>query len=355
MPNLVKLIRPSAGQIAAARRMLHLKAAVILAITVASYCVLVIVPAPLAVKMISTVTLVVGLTLVGTGIMHDANHGAFSRSMRVNRLFGYTMDLVGGSSLLWRFKHNILHHGNTNVVGIDRDLNFVPLARLAPQQPWRPWHRYQHLYLWPFYGLLAIRWVLGSDAVNLTRLRTSKESPASRPRAREVAILALGKVVHIGWAVAIPLAFHPWWVVLAFYLACSWGASLLLVVIFQVAHCVEEADFVTPDADYRGRQFQLHQLQTTVDVRCAVRALRPVVRFVMGGLDYQIEHHLVPGLPHTIYPLVAQRLAAACTAHRLPYRCHASLTAAVRSHVRWLKAIGTAPTTALGGAGPTAI
>jgi linoleoyl-CoA desaturase len=78
-----------------------------------------------------------------------------------------------------------------------------------------------------------------------------------------------------------------------------------------------------------------------MNIRCAVPALRPVVRFVMGGLDHQIEHHLAPGLPHTVYPVIAERLAAECASRKLPYRCHASVVAAIRSHVRWLVLMGT--------------
>jgi linoleoyl-CoA desaturase len=70
---------------------------------------------------------------------------------------------------------------------------------------------------------------------------------------------------------------------------------------------------------------------------------RRVVRWLMGGLDYQIEHHLAPKLPHTIYPIVAPRLLAACEARGLDYRTHPSVTEAIRSHARWLRAMGRAP------------
>jgi linoleoyl-CoA desaturase len=305
-PSLSRLIRPSKDEIVVARRKLHRKAAAILAVTAASYWLLVLAPVAPYLRVLGAAGLIVGLTLVGTGILHDANHGAFSRSTRVNRLFGFTMDLVGGSSLIWRFKHNVLHHGHTNVVGIDRDLNLGPLARLAPEQRWHPWHRYQHFYLWLLYGFMGARWFLGSDLVNLVRLRYGRHAPVKEPQLGEAAVLVLGKVAHFTWAIAIPLAFHPWWLVLVCYVVCSGAASLVLATIFQMAHCVEETEFANPADTYRGPQFQLHQLRTTMNIRCAVPALRPVVRFVMGGLDHQIEHHLAPGLPHTVYPVIAE-------------------------------------------------
>lgn len=337
--NLTRLIRPTEAELARARRTLHLKAMAIGVVTLASYWVLVVASTALVVRAASAVVMVAAVTAVATSIMHDANHGAFSRSRRVNRLMGYSLDLLGGSSWMWRHRHNIQHHASTNVVGLDKDIDQAPFARLAPQQAWRRWHRYQHLYLWPVYGLLALRWLVG-DLITLAR--DSDGSPPPHPgRRRAVSIVILGKLVHLGWAVVIPLALHPWWAVVGFYLAISWSVGFLAALIFQLAHCVEEAEFVSPEADYRGRHFQLHQLRTTLDVRCPVPGLRHVVRFMMGGLDHQIEHHLAPGLPHTVYPVLAERLASACATHELPYRSHRSVTAALRSHVRWLRLMGS--------------
>lgn len=342
--NLTRLIRPTEAELTRARRRLHLKAAAIGAVTLASYWVLVISSTSLVVRVASAAVLVAAITAVATSIMHDANHGAFSRSRRVNRLMGYSLDLLGGSSWMWRYRHNSQHHASTNVVGLDQDIDQAPFARLAPQQAWRRWHRYQHLYLWPVYGLLAVRWLVG-DLITL--VRDGDGSPPPHPRRRrEVSVVVIGKLVHLGWAVVIPLALHPWWAVVGFYLAISWSVGLLAALIFQMAHCVEEAEFVSSETDHRGRHFQMHQLQTTLDVRCPVPGLRHVVRFMMGGLDHQIEHHLAPALPHTIYPVIAERLATACATHELPYRSHRSVTAALRSHLRWLKLMGSgAPAT----------
>lgn len=338
--NLARLIRPTESEIARARRRLHVKAIAIGAVTLASYWALVIASTTLVVRVASAVVLVLAVTAVATGIMHDANHGAFSRSRQVNRVLGYTLDLLGGSSWLWRFKHNTQHHANTNVVGVDNDIDQAPFARLAPQQSWRPWHRFQHLYMWPLYGLLAVRWFLFADFVALARSRTRTNAP-NAARSCDVVMMVLGKLAHLSWAVLIPLALHPWWAVVGFYLVCSWFLGFLLALAFQMAHCVEDADFVSAEADYRGRNFQPHQLRTTLDVRCPVPGLRHFVRFMMGGLDYQIEHHLAPALPHTIYPMLARRLTAECASRELPYRFHRSLSGALRSHLRWLKLMGS--------------
>ena len=72
---------------------------------------------------------------IGFGIQHDANHGAYSSRAAVNRLMGMTLDMLGASSYLWRFKHNLSHHTYTNLAGADDDINFLPFARLSPAQP----------------------------------------------------------------------------------------------------------------------------------------------------------------------------------------------------------------------------
>ena len=130
---------------------------------------------------------------------------------------------------------------------------------------------------------------------------------------------------------------------LTFYLACSWLAGLLLATMFQLAHCVDLADFATPDTPRRGDDFVLHQLHTTVDVHCRTALGRRSFTWIMGGLNYQVERHVAPRLPHTAYPLVASRLQTVCAQRDIPIRSHATPWQAVRSHTRWLKLMGVRP------------
>jgi linoleoyl-CoA desaturase len=339
-PTLTQRMMPTTEQIDRARGRLHRKAAFIAVLAVGSYSALVFAPVGLMLRVVLALVLVVALVAVATGIMHDANHGAFSTSKRVNRIAGWSSDLLGASSFLWRYKHNRLHHGNTNVVGYDLDIDQVPFARLAPQQPWSPWHRYQHLYMWGLYGFLTLQWFVMSDYSTLLRGKQGSHPLPTKPRPRDIAMILLGKVVHLGWAIVLPMFFHPWWGVLSFYMVSSWLVGFLLANIFQLAHCVDRAEFFTTDAPRRGADFELHQLRTTVDIRCRVPIVAGFVHWLMGGLDYQVEHHLAPKLPHTIYPQIAPRLEAACVARGVTYRTHSGVIEAVRSHARWLRTMG---------------
>jgi linoleoyl-CoA desaturase len=335
--------RPSPAELRRATRRLRAKATFITVLAVASYIGLVFAAhGPLLALPLAGV-LVISLIAIATCIMHDANHGAFGRSRALNHTLGYSADLLGASSWLWRHKHNNLHHGNTNVVGIDTDIEQMPFARLAPAQPWKPWYRYQHIYIWPLYGLLTVQWMLFSDFASLATRRIGSQSIRRRPRRRDVALLFAGKAIHLGWAVALPLFFHRWWVVVAFYFACSWLVGFVLAVFFQLAHCVGDIEFAEESTPRRGNDFAAHQLRTTADVRCRTPLIGRPIAWLMGGLHQQIEHHLAPGLPHTSYPAMARRIHATCAERGIEYHQHTSLWSALASHTRWLRAMGDAP------------
>ena len=119
--------------------------------------------------------------------------------------------------------------------------------------------------------------------------------------------------------------------------------GLLLATMFQLAHCIEMAEFHTAEAPRRGSDFVGHQLRTTVDVHCRTKLGGRALHWLMGGLDFQVEHHLAPRLPHTVYPLVAERLGRACAKQQLTIHSHATPWQAIKSHGRWLKLMGSRP------------
>jgi linoleoyl-CoA desaturase len=189
-----------------------------------------------------------------------------------------------------------------------------------------------------------------SDYATLAKGRVGAHALPKTPRTRDVVLIVVGKLLHLSWAIVLPMFFHPWWGVLGFYLAISWTVGFLLANIFQLAHCVDIAEFFDPDAPRRGSQFELHQLRTTVDIRCKVPVIRQFVHWLMGGLDHQIEHHLAPKLPHNTLRIAAPKLEAACAERGVAYRVHPSLVAAVRSHARWLRTMGRRPVSVTDGA-----
>jgi linoleoyl-CoA desaturase len=273
---------------------------------------------------------------IGFGIQHDANHGAYAKSARVNRMLGLTLDVLGASSFLWRVKHNIAHHTYTNVDGADDDMSIGILARLAPEQRHVTAHKLQHIYLWPLYGFLLLKWHFSYDFKNLARGRVAG-TRFKRPRRWDLVELILGKLVFFSLAFVVPAMVHPIWVVAVCYLAISFGTSVILAVVFQLAHCIEEAGFAEADASgHMPQSWAVHQVTSTVDFAPRNRALA----WYIGGLNFQVEHHLFPRICHVHYPALSAIVERVCREHGVRFNQQPTLRAALASHRRWLWRMG---------------
>ena len=281
--------------------------------------------------------LILGTSLTAFCVMHDANHGAYFRTRRLNHLMGWTADaLLGLSSYAWRVKHNVAHHTYTNVDGYDADITQMPFARLMPVQAPRPWYRLQHYYIWALYCLMGLRWQTVGDLAAFAQ-GSIGTSALRFPRRWDLVGLIGGKVIFICWAIVVPLLFYPWWAVLGAYLVYSMVVSLIMAVTFQLAHCVEEADFASPDDLVTERRlWAVHEVETTVNFCPRNR----VLSWLVGGLNYQIEHHLFPRVPHTHYARIAEIVQRNAELHGVRYVAQHSLRAALRSHFRHLRTMG---------------
>lgn len=58
---------------------------------------------------------------IGTCIQHDGNHGAFSTSKPINKIAGWTLDMIGASAFTWEIQHMLGHHPYTNVLDLEED------------------------------------------------------------------------------------------------------------------------------------------------------------------------------------------------------------------------------------------
>jgi linoleoyl-CoA desaturase len=320
-------------------RAMRLKSAVILGWFAASYGLLLAfggVSAWLAAGL--TLSLALAMAGIGFAVMHDANHGAYSPSSRVNRAMGLTLDLVGASSYVWRYKHNVQHHTYANIDGLDADVDGQPFLRLAPSQPARAFHRWQHLYGWALYGVLALKWWLVDDVLDLLR-GTIRGHPYPRPRGLELAAALAGKALFLGWTLVAPLlVFRSWWVPVVFVLGAS-VLGVVLATVFQLAHVVPGAKF--HDAGGEGRMptgWAAHQVLATADFAPSNRLLG----WYVGGLNFQIEHHLFPAVSHVHYPALAPIVEATCRDHAIRYVARPTLRSAIGAHYRFLRALGRA-------------
>jgi linoleoyl-CoA desaturase len=316
---------------------LYVKTIVAFGLTLASWLLLMLASPGVVLGLAGLAGLVAGTTLTAFCVQHDANHGAYFRTRRSNHLMGWTADaMLGFSSYAWRVKHNVAHHTYTNVDGYDDDITQVPIARLLPSQQPRPWYRLQQYYIWPLYSLMGLRWQTVGDISAFVR-GSIGHSALRAPKRWDLIGLVAGKAIFVCWAFVLPMLVYPWWVVLVAYAGFTMVTSLIMAVTFQLAHCVEEADFASAEElSAEKRVWAVHEVETTVDF-CP---RNPVLTWVLGGLNFQIEHHLFPRVPHTHYARIAEIVRRNAAAYGVRYTAQPSLGFALRSHFRHLRTMG---------------
>jgi linoleoyl-CoA desaturase len=278
-----------------------------------------------------------GMAGVGFALAHDGQHAALSKRPFLNRLAGLTFDVMGVCGYFWRLTHNRIHHMYTNIPGLDEDIDVTPLIRMSPGRPRRAIHRFQHVFAYPIYALLTLSWVLMKDYVYLFRRRMGPFEPVPRPRGIVATVLA-GKLVNYAWTIVVPcLVLQPsLGTFLAGYLTVHLTASLVLSVVFQLAHHVEATAYPQPAEGRVPETWAVHQLRTTADFARGNRLLG----WYLGGLNFQIEHHLFPNICSIHYPKMSPIVEACAKRHRLPFHAAPSMWSALCSHTRRLRQLG---------------
>ena len=319
---------------------MYVKTAVVFTWALASYLLLVFAVDQWWQAIPLGISLGVAMAAIGFNIQHDGGHKAYSRHNWINRIMATSLDLLGGSSYVWDHKHNTVHHTYANITDHDDDINVGPLGRLSPHQKWHRFHRLQHIYLWLLYGLLPIKWQFVDDFWNIAKGRIGNYKFA-RPTGRDLLIFIGGKVVFFTLALGLPMMFHTWWLVLLTYVLVCWTMGLLLAIVFQLAHVVEEAEFPLPIGDPAQMEahWAVHQVQTTVDFARS----NPVLCWLLGGLNFQIEHHLFPRICHIHYPRLSRLVEKTCREFGIEYHAHPNLASGVASHFRWLRQMSFPP------------
>lgn len=315
---------------------MYLKSAIILGVFGVSWWMLVFVAQTLAQGLALSAVLGLSTALIGFDIQHDGGHGGYSNRQWINRIAAGTLGLIGGSSYTWRWKHTVIHHMYVNITGYDNDISVYPLGRFSPHQNRLWFHRWQHLYLWVFYGMEAMKLQLLDDFRFLIHGGMGPHRIAP-PMRWELVNLVLGKGAFVLLAFGIPMLFHSVWVVLFYYVVTAWLLGLVMVMVFVTPHLVAEADFPLPDSPNRlDRPWAVHQANVTVDFARSNR----VLTWFLGGLNFHKEHHLFPRICHVNYPAMSKVVEQTCRDFGVPYKEHSSFAAGIAAHYRWLRHMG---------------
>ena len=280
-----------------------------------------------------------GMAGIGLSVMHDANHGSYSSNTNVNQALGFVLNFIGGYHTNWIIQHNVLHHSFTNVHGFDEDID-KGVMRFSPDQEHKSFFRFQIFYAPFLYGLMTIYWLLIKDFQLLFRY-DKKNLLEGQGLTFKSALFQI--IFHKAWYVVLTLVLPmllidlPWWQVLLGFLLMQFICGLILAFVFQPAHVLEEVNFYKADDNGSVKNnWAIHQLETTSNF-----ASNRYFSWFIGGLNYQIEHHLFPNICHVHYAWISKIVKTTAAEFNIPYNQQKSFYSALKSHFVLLHKLGT--------------
>jgi linoleoyl-CoA desaturase len=315
-----------------------IKTIVLIAIYVVPFIVLVTTPVSLTMALILVIIMGIGIAGVGMGVMHDACHGSYSKKPWVNDMLSGTIYLLGSNIVNWKIQHNVLHHTYTNISGFDEDIDEKGPIRLSENTPLKWYHKYQFIYAFIFYGLMTL-FLLFNDFMRL--LNYNKKGLLVTQNVKisgELIKMFLRKTAYLLVAIGLPLwvTSFTWYQILTGFFIMHWVASIILSFVFQMAHVVEGADQPTPESEIKNNWY-VHQFNTTSDFA----RNNKVLGWYVGGLNFQIEHHLFPNICHIHYPKIARIVEKTANDFGVKYNLKYTFIDAMASHITTLKELGS--------------
>ena len=280
-----------------------------------------------------------GMAGIGMGVMHDAIHGSYSKNKTINTLLGYTFNLIGANATVWKIQHNVLHHTYTNIDHADDDLNAPFFLRFSPHAKHYWLHQFQHIYIWFFYGISTLSWITTKDFVRIKRYRNLGFLDKKNEYKKALLSMTAWKLFYYSYALALPMIMVPfsWWIILLAFISMHMVTGLLVSIIFQIAHIMPVNEFPLPDDQgLIDDNWYGHQFATTSNFSPKSNLLF----WLIGGLNYQIEHHVLPDVCHVHYKELTQIVSETAREYGMPYHVKKSLVHAIWDHTKMLRLLG---------------
>ncbi|AWO02094.1 acyl-CoA desaturase [Chitinophaga alhagiae] len=323
---------------------LYLKTIVLIPAALLLYVGLLVFPLHAAAGIVLSAVLGFVLACIGFNVMHDACHGSYSRKGWVNDTLGLTLNALGGNAFIWKQKHNIIHHTYTNVDGMDDDIAKSPLMRQCSTQQWVPMHRLQHFYVVLVYGISSFAWVFIMDFVKYLQRKVYR-TPLQKMKPADHFVFWMSKVLYVIFYIALPIyavGMEAW---IIGFVTMHLVMGFTLAIVFQLAHVVEETTFeVVGEDDLQiENEWAIHQVKTTANFSPDHK----LISWFVGGLNYQVEHHLFPRISHVHYPAISKIVEAKCQEFGIQYNSMPTMMSAVRSHFRFMRMLGMKPVPAM--------
>ena len=323
---------------------LWVKTIIMFSLLITPYILISILTIPGWLQIVLSIVMGIGLAGVGMNVMHDGNHESFSNKKWINRLMGSSINLLAGNRYNWQVQHNVLHHTYTNIHGHDEDLEAGRIIRFSKHSKWKWFHKFQHYYSVLLYGLLTINWAIIVDFLQMKRYMKRKLSHGKFPNPFvNWTKLFISKILYFLFWIFIPIFVFNivWWKVLISFLVMHYTAGLILSLVFQLAHIMDEADMPIPDSEGNIKNnWAIHQLKTTVNFASSNK----LVNWFTGGLNHQIEHHIFPNISHIHYNKIAEIVKKTVKEFKLPYNEFKTTKDAIIAHFNYLRLMGIKPT-----------
>ena len=329
----------STGKSLVGNSRLYTKAIVLVVSFVALYVHLVFFTPAVIWAVLECVLLGIVVAGIGFNIMHDGAHGSFSKYKWLNNVAASSLNVLGGSSFMWNMKHNVIHHAYTNIDGVDDDIDIQPWLRMSTTQPKLAMHRYQHIYFWLLYSLLYILWVFYLDYNKYFKGKIG-QMPLKKMTLTDHIIFWTFKIFYLVLFIVIPIYTVGVTATIIGFLTFSIVAGFVISIVFQLAHTVEHTHFPMPE-EVTGKledEWAIHQLKTTANFAPGNK----FISWLVGGLNFQIEHHLFPKISHIHYAQLRKIIKEACEEYGITYIEYPKMRQAVVSHVTFLKQMGRA-------------
>jgi linoleoyl-CoA desaturase len=324
---------------------LYLKTVVIIAWILGGWAGLLLSPPILWVKLLGCAFMGLGLAAYAMNVFHDASHGSYSHNSTLNTVLSIGGDVMGISNYFWRIRHNRLHHIYTNIPGYDMEIYGDGFVRMVPTDPHLWHHRYQHLFIWLIYPIIPIYWFLSEIKLFVEACQGKGrygDIAIPVPKSQDVLVFVGARLLGLAFFVGLPLAMgYSLLETIVGLIVIYMTYGLVAVQVFMLAHVLEKVDFPTVTKNDRrlDEDWYLFQIRTTADF--AHRS--PLVCWYLGGLNYQVIHHLFPDICHIHYPELADILEEVCAEHGVIYRRYTTTWDAIVSCYRWLKSMAQAP------------
>ena len=318
-----------------------IKTIVMLTIYIAPLVLLLTVSMPIGLVLLMWCIMGIGMAGTGLSVMHDANHGAYSKNDKVNKAIGKVLVILGGNDVNWKIQHNVLHHTYTNITGLDEDIEPPEaLLRFSPNKRRTALHKYQHIYAWFFYGLMTMFWFISKDYKQAKRYKKMGliESQSITYKNHWITII-VGKIIFAFMFIVLPiwLCDAPWFISILGITIMLFISGLTLGAIFQPAHVVPTSNYPMPDSSGNiDADWAVNQLYNTANFAPKAR----LFSWYVGGLNYQVEHHLFPNICHVHYRKLAAIVKETALEYKLPYHSYKTFAGALIEHTKMLYNLG---------------